>query len=177
MGDFNINLLECEHHTDTDNVVNCMISQYLLPYIPHPTRATDHSATVIDNIFSDVTDFETVSGNIFKQIADNYSQFLILINVYLGNLGPAALDPEPLTGCPKGQVMRETLKEIKHLLSTRTDHLARNNPHNGKPQDYAKLQGLNKGLGNTEIQRGNASAFLFPKIYITCPKQFSKVSD
>ena len=78
MGDFNINLLECEHHTDTNNSVNSMVSHYLLPYILHPTRVTDHSATVIDNIFSNVTDCETISGNIFNQIADHYSQFLII---------------------------------------------------------------------------------------------------
>ena len=78
MGNFNINLLECEHHTDTNNFVNSMVSHYLLPYILHPTRVTDHSATVIDNIFSNVTDFETVSDNIFNQIADYYSQFLII---------------------------------------------------------------------------------------------------
>ena len=28
-----------------------MISRYLLPYILHPTRVTDHSETVIDNLF------------------------------------------------------------------------------------------------------------------------------
>ena len=55
-----------------------MVSHCLLPYTLHPTRVTDHSATVIDNIFSNVTDFETVSGNIFNQIADHYSQFLII---------------------------------------------------------------------------------------------------
>ena len=46
--------------------------------ILHPTKATDHSATFTDNIFSNVTDFETVSGNIFNQIADHYSQLLII---------------------------------------------------------------------------------------------------
>ena len=78
MGDFNIYLLECERHTDTNNLVSSMVSHYLLPYILHPTRVTDHSATVIENIFSNVSDFETVSGNIFNQIADHYSQFLII---------------------------------------------------------------------------------------------------
>ena len=58
--------------------MNSLVSHYQLPYILHPTRVTDHSATVIDNIFSNVTDFETVSGNIFNQIADHYSQFLII---------------------------------------------------------------------------------------------------
>ena len=32
---------------------------YLLPHILHPTRATDHSATIIDNMSSNITDFET----------------------------------------------------------------------------------------------------------------------
>ena len=73
MGDFNINLLECEHHTDTNNFVNSMVSYYLLPHILHP-----HKGYRVDNIFSNVTDFETVSGNIFDQIADHYSQFLII---------------------------------------------------------------------------------------------------
>ena len=55
-----------------------MVSHYLLPYILHPTRVTDHSFTVIDNIFSNVTDFDTVSGNIINQIADHFAQCLIL---------------------------------------------------------------------------------------------------
>ena len=66
IGDVNINLLGCEHHTDTNNSVNSMVSHYLLPFILHATRVTDHSATVIDNIFRIVTDFETISGNIFN---------------------------------------------------------------------------------------------------------------
>ena len=55
-----------------------MISHYLLPHVLQPTRVTDYSATVIDNIFTNATDFETVSGNILNQIADQFSQFLIL---------------------------------------------------------------------------------------------------
>ena len=51
MGDFNINLLNYESHSDTNQFINNMISHYLLPYILHPTRVTIHSATVIDNIF------------------------------------------------------------------------------------------------------------------------------
>ena len=71
MEEININHLECEHHTDTNNFVNSMVSHYLLHYILHPTGVTDHSATLIDNIFSNVTDFETVIGNIFNQTADH----------------------------------------------------------------------------------------------------------
>ena len=38
-------------------------------------------ATVIDNIFSNVTDYETTICNILNQVADQYSQFLILKKV------------------------------------------------------------------------------------------------
>ena len=78
LGDFNINLLNYETHSDTSNFLNSMISHYLLPHVLQPTRVTDYSATVIDNIFTNETDFETVNGDILNQIADHFSQFLIL---------------------------------------------------------------------------------------------------
>ena len=55
MGDFNVNLLNYESHGETNEFINTMVSHYLLPHILHPTRVTDHSATVIDNIFSNNT--------------------------------------------------------------------------------------------------------------------------
>ena len=42
MGDFNVNLLNYDMHSHTNNFVNTMISPYLLRYILHPTRDTDH---------------------------------------------------------------------------------------------------------------------------------------
>ena len=50
MGDFNINLLSYEHHTETNNFINSMVSHYLLPYILQSARVTDHSSTVINKI-------------------------------------------------------------------------------------------------------------------------------
>ena len=58
-----------------------MVSHYLLQctlYLASCKGLTDHSSTVIDNIFSNVTDFDIVSGNIINQIADHFAQFLIL---------------------------------------------------------------------------------------------------
>ena len=65
----------------------------------------------------------------------------------------------PLIGYPKGQVQQGIWKGIKHLPITRSDQSALNNPHNRKHQDYAKLQCLNKGLLNTEIQRGKYKCY------------------
>ena len=76
MGDFNINLLNYESHRDTNEFINSMVSYCLLPHILQPTRVTDHSATVIDS--TNAADFDTTSGNILNQLADHFSQFLIL---------------------------------------------------------------------------------------------------
>ena len=81
MGDFNVNLLNYNIHSHTNDFVNTMISHHLLPYILHPTRVTDLSATVIDNIFSNNTIYESVSGNIMSRISDHFPQFIILNKV------------------------------------------------------------------------------------------------
>ena len=78
MGDFNINLLNYQSRNDTNEFINSMVSHHMLPQILQPTRVTDHSATVTDNIFTNATNFETISGNIPYQIAEHFSQFLIL---------------------------------------------------------------------------------------------------
>ena len=58
MIDFNIDLLQYDSHNPTNDFINSLISHYFLPYIHQPTRATDHSATIIDNVLSNITDYE-----------------------------------------------------------------------------------------------------------------------
>ena len=81
-GDFNINLLNYESHFD-NIFLNSMVSKCLLQYILHSTRVTDHSATVIDNIFSNNFEYETVSGNIITQIENHFPQFMHLKKLML----------------------------------------------------------------------------------------------
>ena len=81
MGDFNINLHNYGSHTETNDFTNLMVSTYLLPHILHPTRVTDHSATIIDNIFLNNCELDTLSGNLLSRISDHFPQFLIIKNV------------------------------------------------------------------------------------------------
>lgn len=78
LGDFNLDLLNYDSHTATGEFVNLLLSKQLLPYVVHPTRVSDNSSTIIDNIFANVFDQETVSGNILTQITDHFPQFLIV---------------------------------------------------------------------------------------------------
>ena len=51
MGDFNINLLKSEENQHVNDFLNQMFSSSFYPLISRPTRITNRSATLIDNIF------------------------------------------------------------------------------------------------------------------------------
>ncbi len=85
LGDFNINLLNYDSHSATNDFVSLLLSHHYLPYITHPTRVSDHSSTIIDNIFSNICDLDTKSGNILTQIADHFPQFLTVKKVVSSN--------------------------------------------------------------------------------------------
>jgi hypothetical protein len=77
LGDFNIDLLKIETHVDTDNFLNILGSSFFLPQILQPTRITDHSATLIDNIFFNSLQHFTISGNLVYDLTDHLPNFII----------------------------------------------------------------------------------------------------
>ena len=81
LGDFNINLLNYNEHQPTNEFLDSLASNSIIPYILQPTRLTTHSKTLIDNIFSNVLSCETISGNITATISDHLPQFLFAPNV------------------------------------------------------------------------------------------------
>ena len=78
MGDFNIDLLQYDSITISNDFINSMTTHSFLPYILQPSRVTGHSATLMDNIFSNVTDIESVSGNLTSLISDHFIQFMFI---------------------------------------------------------------------------------------------------
>ena len=78
LGDFNIDLLKWESHSLTDEYINSLLSSFYQPFILSPTRITDHSATLIDNIFFNSIDHATVSGNILYDLSDHLPNFLLI---------------------------------------------------------------------------------------------------
>ena len=78
LGDFNINLLNYNSSIPITNYVNFLFSKQFLPYIIPPSRVSTHSSSLIDNILSNITGNETISGNILTQITDHFPQFLIV---------------------------------------------------------------------------------------------------
>ena len=75
-GDFNIDLLKCESHEDSNAFLNNLSSSFFTPYVLQPTRLA--SKTLIDNIFFNSLEYQSYSGNILIEIADHLIQFIIL---------------------------------------------------------------------------------------------------
>ena len=74
MGDFNIDLLKFNTHSTSENFLNVFGSFFFQPHILQPTRITDHSSTLIDNIFFNSIEHFTISGNIvydFQKLINN----------------------------------------------------------------------------------------------------------
>ena len=64
MGDFNINVLHYDEHAPTNDFINNLFSYNVLPWINHPTKISEHSSTIIDNIFINLLNANVISGNI-----------------------------------------------------------------------------------------------------------------
>ena len=77
MGDFSLDLLQIQSHAETDDFMNILGSSFFQPQILQPTRITDHSATLIDNIFFNSLEHFTISGNLAYDITDHLPNFLI----------------------------------------------------------------------------------------------------
>ena len=86
LGDFNIDLLKCEESNDSSTFLDILGSNLILPQILLPTRVTDHSKTLIDNIFSSPTESGTISGNICHSISDHLPQFFIFPSLDLDKI-------------------------------------------------------------------------------------------
>ena len=78
LGDFNIDLLSCNTEISHSKFLDTLGAYQILPSITLPTRVTDTSSTLIDNIFTSTTDCSSISGNLTVALSDHLPQFLIL---------------------------------------------------------------------------------------------------
>ena len=80
MGDYNLDLLKHEIHHPTENVLDIIYANYLVPLINRPTRITRESSTLIDNIFSNNYNFINyqVNGILYTDISYHYIIFHLL---------------------------------------------------------------------------------------------------
>ena len=77
LGDYNVNLLSSDKHGPTQDFADLMYSHSLFPSITKPTRVTNKSATLIDNIFCNklIDNHIVLSGILYTDISDHLPIF------------------------------------------------------------------------------------------------------
>ena len=80
MGDFNINLLNYNSDRTVKNIFDVLTSYSFYPTINKPTRITDISSTLIDNIFTN--DYSNhCAGVLVTDVSDHLPVFLVVDNI------------------------------------------------------------------------------------------------
>ena len=78
LGDYNINLLNCESDKNTSEFLELILPFSLMSRIMNPTRITPRSQTMIDNIFYREVQPKVIAGNIATEISDHLTQFIAI---------------------------------------------------------------------------------------------------
>ena len=78
-GDFNIDLLKSDNNENISSFFNSLLSYSYFPTIIKPTRITDTTATLIDNIYTNVFDVvnNLQTGILYTDISDHLPVFII----------------------------------------------------------------------------------------------------
>ena len=77
-GDINIDFLKYNDHPKTEEHLDMLYSNNLVPLKTKPTRITNHTATLIDHIYTNVPIHDTVSGIALVDLSDHFPVFLHL---------------------------------------------------------------------------------------------------
>ena len=80
--DFNVDLLKYDEHAPTNEFLDSLSSHMFLPHIVQPTRISNTSKTLIDNIFPNIDTPSSISGNLTASILDHLPRFLILPDIF-----------------------------------------------------------------------------------------------
>ena len=76
MGDFNLDLIQIGSNTKVDSFMDMLLSFYMQPIIDSPTRITETTATLLDNIFTNANTLDN-SGILLSDISDHLPVFAI----------------------------------------------------------------------------------------------------
>ena len=75
-------LLNYNEHDQTNELLDSLASNSLIPLILQTTRITSYSNNRVDNIFSNAIEPDIMSGNLTAIISDHLPQFAIIPNIF-----------------------------------------------------------------------------------------------
>ena len=85
MADFNIGLLTNETNNLTAEFIHNMFANMFCPAISQPTRITQQSATLIDNIITNIHEYPIKSGILYNDIISDHFPIINFYNIGITN--------------------------------------------------------------------------------------------
>ena len=82
-GDTNIDLLKYDYNTHAQELSEITLSSNYIQLISRPTRITEHSATLIDHVYTNCLEYVTSSGIVTVDMSDHLGTY---VNFSLGGL-------------------------------------------------------------------------------------------
>ena len=117
IGDFNINLLSSKENTRCQEFIDTVLSYSFVPLITRPTRITDQSRTLIDNIFTNINPIPK-GGIILSDITDHFPVFAIMPHILSSKTYPPASTHQLKLGLADQKRLKEILSvhDWSHIL-------------------------------------------------------------
>ena len=135
-GDFNINLLNIEKHSLSNKFLDIFLENGYYPLITHPTRITSNSATLIDNIYTNVLNKNISSGLFITDISDHLPNFQITYEL----LVTKDTNDQHLKSYLIRDISDERLSEFKHKISNiQWDNILNGNNPNSQYNDFIEV--------------------------------------
>ena len=117
-GDFNIDLLNYEKDIFSQKLTDIMANHGFLQTVSRPTRITDHSATLIDHVYSNISEYITSTNIVTLDLSDHLA---VVTNLVLSS--NSASSSERLTKRTKTPYRRfnaENNEKFRRLISEET---------------------------------------------------------
>ena len=108
-GDLNINLIKYNEHALTNEFLNSLISHSFLPLITLPSRITENSANLLDNIFTNKSSDFYQSGLFYSSISDHLPVFYLNV---------MKKKEQPLNKIKKRNMSKNNIELFKQKLSS-----------------------------------------------------------
>ena len=91
LGDMNIDLLKYNDHMKTNSYIDDIFACGFITTITKPTRVTDHSATLIDHVYTNKVSSPYETGIIITDVADHFGTYYIATDNSKAQTNPTIL--------------------------------------------------------------------------------------
>jgi exonuclease III len=117
LGDFNMDLIKAHLHHPTSELLDIFMNYYFAPQISLPTRVTQNTATLIDHMYKNNPDKNSIAGTLLTDITDHYMNFILINKEVKDDKYPDTVTYRPITES-KIKKFNENLEKINwtHVL-------------------------------------------------------------